>query len=261
VRARATAGDRWVRRFRPAPDATHRLVCLPHAGGAAGTFQPWSRALSPRVDVLAVQYPGRQDRHGEPLVGSVRELADGGVPALEPWTDRPYSLFGHSMGASVAFEAARALEAREAGPAVLVLSGRRAPPPEPAAATGRRHLLDDDALKREIEQLGATMPDVLADPELAQLVLRVVRSDYRAAETYWAPPEAVVRCPVVCLVGSDDPLVSPEQARNWRRHTSGAFELHVLPGDHFFLDRHREAILGRIVEHLGAPPAEGAWAS
>jgi len=259
--APATAGGRWLRRFHPAPDATHRLVCLPHAGGAAGTFHPWSRALSPRVDVLAVQYPGRQDRHGEPLLGSVRELANGVVSALEPWTERPYALFGHSMGASVAFEAARALEARGARPALLVLSGRRAPPPSPAAATGRRHLLDDDALKCEIEQLGGTMPGMLADPELAQIVLPVVRSDYRAAETYWAPPEAVVRCPVVGLVGSDDPLVCPEQARDWRWHTSGPFELHVLPGGHFFLDRHREAILGRIAAHLGAPAADGARAS
>lgn len=256
MRARATAGDRWIRRFFPAPDATHRLVCLPHAGGAAGAFHSWARALSPRVDVLAVQYPGRQDRHAESLLGSVHELADGVVSALEPWTDRPYSLFGHSMGASVAFEAARTLQARGAGPAVIILSGRGAPPPAPE--TGWRHLLDDDALKREVEQLGGTMPGVLTDPELAQIVLPVVRSDYRAAETYWAPPEAVVRCSIVGLLGSDDPLVSPEQARDWRRHTSVAFELHILPGNHFFLDRHREVVLGWIVEHLGVPAAEGA---
>jgi len=256
MRGRPTAEDSWIRRFSPAPDATHRLVCLPHAGGAAGAFLPWSRTLSPHVDVLAVQYPGRQNRHAEALLGSVHELADGIVQALEPWRDRPYSLFGHSMGASVAFEAARALEADGTGPAVLVLSGRGAPPPAPT--TGWRHLLDDDAIKREVEQLGGTPPGVLADPELAQVVLPIVRNDYRAAETYWAPPEAVVRCPVVGLVGSDDPLVSPEQAREWRRHTSGAFVLHVLPGDHFFLDRHRAAVLSRIVEHLGVSATEGA---
>ncbi|MDQ0954324.1 surfactin synthase thioesterase subunit [Streptomyces phaeochromogenes] len=102
----ATNSERWIRRYHPAPDASTRLVCFPHAGGSATFYHPVSRALSPEIDVVAVQYPGRQERRTEPLVDSVEKLADLIVPELEPWLDRPLTFFGHSMGASLAYEVA-----------------------------------------------------------------------------------------------------------------------------------------------------------
>lgn len=125
----AAIDDLWVRRYHPAPEARHRLFCLPYAGGSASYFLPVARALSPHVDVLAVQYPGRQDRRHEPCVESVEELADLLVDIVKPWADRPLSLFGHSMGASVAFELALRLEALGIVPHSLFASGRRAPAP------------------------------------------------------------------------------------------------------------------------------------
>src|SRR5262249_29653456 len=98
--------DLWVRRFHPAPSAGSRLVCLPHAGGSASYFLPISRGLSPQVEVLAVQYPGRQDRRAEPCIEDVGGLADQITASLQPWIDRPVALFGHSMGAILGFEVA-----------------------------------------------------------------------------------------------------------------------------------------------------------
>ena len=124
----------WIRRYHPAPDAAARMLCLPHAGGSASFFFPMSRDLTPRVEVLAVQYPGRQDRYQEPCLTSVDDFADqiGAALADLEWADgadgeRPLALFGHSLGASVAFELTRRLEAAGRKPAVLFVSGRRAP--------------------------------------------------------------------------------------------------------------------------------------
>lgn len=116
----------WFRNYGPAPDACVRLVCLPHAGGSASFYFPLARALSPKIEVLAVQYPGRQDRHAEPCVQNIEDMADRIAEALGPWTDRPYALFGHSMGAMVGFEVARRMEASGKGPLELFVSGRQA---------------------------------------------------------------------------------------------------------------------------------------
>jgi pyochelin biosynthesis protein PchC len=96
--------DLWLRCYRPVDDPAIRLVCFPHAGGAASAFLPFTRRLDADVEVLAVQYPGRQDRRGEPFVDSVNGLVDGLLPALLTRADRPLAFFGHSMGATVAFE-------------------------------------------------------------------------------------------------------------------------------------------------------------
>src|ERR1700712_4687720 len=115
----------WIRRFHESPGASARLVCFPHAGGAATYFYPLSRTLAPSIEALAVQYPGRQDRRAEPCVDDIHELADLVAPALLEWADRPLALFGHSMGATLAFEVAGRLEKAGVRPAGLFVSGRR----------------------------------------------------------------------------------------------------------------------------------------
>src|SRR5688572_31092003 len=105
-----TEVDLWVRRFHPADDAETQLLCLSHAGGSASYFFGVSRALAPEVDVLAVQYPGRQDRLREPCLRSIHDLADALVPAIAPLTGRPLAIFGHSLGATLGYEVARRLE-------------------------------------------------------------------------------------------------------------------------------------------------------
>src|SRR5688572_26153562 len=94
--------DRWIRRFHPSPEAAARLVCFPHAGGAASFYFPMSEALSPAVEVLAVQYPGRQDRLAEAPLADINALADHITSGLSHLDDRPLALFGHSMGSLVA---------------------------------------------------------------------------------------------------------------------------------------------------------------
>ncbi|MER7519742.1 alpha/beta fold hydrolase [Streptomyces sp. NPDC126499] len=243
--------DVWIRRFHPSAAGDSEripLVCFPHAGGSAGYFHGLSRLLDPAgVEVLAVQYPGRQDRRGEAPMEDVREIAAAVVAAIAPWTERRPAYFGHSMGAVVAFEAARLSE-----PSVLFASGRRAPSTHRAEAF---HLLDDDALIAETERLSGVSSELLADPEMRELVLPPLRADYRAIETYRPEPDAVVRVPIEVIVGDRDPRVSEEEARAWRAHTTGQFGCTVVPGGgHFYLADRGEELAALITGRLARLP-------
>ncbi|KOV62335.1 thioesterase II family protein [Streptomyces sp. MMG1121] len=245
----AVVADDWVRCFRPEPSAKVQLVCFPHAGGSASFFHPVARALPGTVETLALQYPGRQDRRAEPCVDDIAALADLVVEALAPRLDRPFAFFGHSMGATLAFEVTRRLEQRRlGGPLTLFASGRRAPSrkrPE------RVHLLDDDGLVGEIRRLSGTEAELLADEELLRMILPAVRSDYRAIETYTYRPGPPLNCPVLVLTGDDDPLTTIEEARAWSEHTAGEFDLKVFPGGHFYLAAQQAAVLRTITDRLG----------
>ncbi|MFG2353520.1 thioesterase II family protein [Streptomyces sp. NPDC048521] len=242
--------DAWIRTFDAAMEKGPvvdglRLVCFPHAGGSASFYFPYAKLLRPEIEVLAVQYPGRQDRRGEPCLDRIATLADRAAEVLRVRRpDERLAFFGHSMGAAVAFETARRLE-RGPGPRVLRLfaSGRRAPSvfrPEFV------HRKDDDGLVAELQALSGTDPALLADPEVRALVLPTIRSDYRAIESYRCEPGASVACPVTVLIGDADPRVSVADARAWEGHTSGGFDLRVLPGGHFYLEEQRDVVVAGI---------------
>lgn len=243
----------WIRRFRPQDDAPVRLVCLPHAGGSASYFLPVATALSPAVDVLAVQYPGRQDRRGEPCVDSLEELADQVVMQLHDWTGRPLALFGHSMGATLGFEVARRLERAGTVPVALFASGRRAPS---CFRDERVHLEDDEGLLAEVRGLSGTDSRVFGDDEIVRMVLPALRADYRAAETYRYQPGEPLHCPIVGFVGEDDPKVTVDEARAWEHHSAAPFEFHRYPGGHFYLNEHAAAVTGEIRGRLAPGTAQ-----
>lgn len=232
----------WLKRFHPAAPGAPRLVCFPHAGGAASAFHPLSAVLAPAVDVLAVQYPGRQERHAEPLVDDLFVLADRLADVLAAEVSGPMAFFGHSMGASLAFEVARRL-----GPVGLVVSGRRAPSSFPGGPVPER---SDDELLADVRRIGGTDPRVLAHPELLRVVLPVLRNDYKAAETYHHRPGPDVECPVLALFGDSDPRVTEDEVRRWAAHTSGFFELKSFAGGHFYLNDHLEEVAGLLNERL-----------
>ncbi|MEE1754632.1 thioesterase II family protein [Streptomyces sp. SP18CS02] len=239
----------WIRRFHPAPEAGTRLVCFPHAGGSATFYFPVSRAVSPGVDVLAVQYPGRQDRLNEPCVDDIPTLADRITEELVGWADRPLTLFGHSMGATIAFEVARRLEARGIVPLGLFASGRRAPS---SHRDERVHLRDDDGLVRELQRLSGTDAEVLADEAILRMVLPAMRSDYRAVETYRYTAGPPLNCPVTALTADDDPLVDVAEAEAWAQHTVAPFRIRVFTGGHFFVTAHAESVMREITGHIEA---------
>ncbi|MFF0648037.1 thioesterase II family protein [Streptomyces tendae] len=239
----------WIRRYRPAPDAGVRLLCLPHAGGAASYYVPVAAALAPAADVLAVQYPGRQDRRSEEPLGDLRELADRVADAVGDGDERPLAVFGHSMGALLGYEVALRLEEAGRGPVRLFVSGRRAP--SAVRPSEDMHKRTDGALLDGVRRLSGTDAQVFEDEELVRMVLPAIRADYRAVETYEPRPGDRVRCPVTVLTGDDDPMATVEEAHAWSAHTEGPTDLHVFPGGHFYLNDRAADVLTVVRAHLG----------
>jgi len=245
---------KWVRNFHPAPDGSVRLVCLPHAGGSASFYFPMAKAFGPEVEVMAVQYPGRQDRRDEPGIDTVSEYADEIFAVLRHLDDRPLVLFGHSMGAVLGYEVAiRLARAGLPAPMRLFVSGRRAPS---CHRDENLHQHSDLRIVRELRELGGPHQGMLDDPEMLSLILPAIRGDYRAIELYRHDAEARLDCPVTVLVGDDDPRVSIDEARAWAGHTTARTELEVFPGGHFYLIEHSKAVIDLVARRLSVRGAE-----
>ncbi|MCX5381135.1 alpha/beta fold hydrolase [Streptomyces sp. NBC_00091] len=241
----------WLREYHPAPDSGLTLVCFPYAGGAASYFHPLSEALSPGVRVLALQYPGRQDRRNEPVRTSVDVLVDEITEVLSASVSGPMVFFGHSMGSTLAYETARRLEADGQGDRVLglVLSGRRAP------GTVREetvHLRDDAGIIDEVVRLDGTSAALLSDEDIVAMVMPALRGDYTAVETYVPLEGTRLRCPVSVLTGDADPQVTAEEAGAWAEATDGDFRVRTFPGGHFYLNAQRDAVNAALAEDLAA---------
>ena len=240
---------RWIRNFHPAPTARTRLVCFPHAGGSASYFFPLSAALAPEFDVHVVQYPGRQDRYKEPFVDDIDDLADAVFSALEPLTEAPVALFGHSMGAVLAFEVARRMERLTGRPPVLVFaSGSRAP----SRYGDEREEKDDQGLIEVMRELGGTDPRVLNDRDMLSTFLPAFRNDYRALQRYHRGTEVVISAPVVVMTATDDAKTSLDDARAWNEHTSGGGDVHTFEGGHFYLEKQPQRVIEVITTALRA---------
>ncbi|MFG2004668.1 thioesterase II family protein [Spirillospora sp. NPDC048911] len=235
--------EQWVRRFRDGDGCGTKLVCFPHAGGWAAAYRTWPQGLPSDVGVLAVRYPGREDRHGDPLPSGLEVLADDIADAFGELARHRLVLFGHSMGASVAHEVAVRLQERGCPPAALCVSGRR----PPRLLDDRRRLSGtDEEIIADIVRFDARRAAVFADPDLRKMVLPAIRADYRLVDDYCGGDRPPLDCPVYGYVGDDDPEVTVEQMRGWAEVTRQAFRLRVLPGGHFYLMAEEAALLADL---------------
>ena len=238
----------------PRPAARVRLYCFPYAGSGAGVFRSWSDGLDPRIEVRAVLPPGRERRFVEPALGTVTDMADSLLPALLPGLDPPFALFGHSLGAMLAFETARRLSAAGRAPIHLMVSAARAPH-QPMHSVSYHRLPDTEFLPA-VSKLGGTPDELTANAELAALMLPTLRADFMAAETYAQQPDLPLPCPITAFGGTDDPVVSSARLDAWADHAGAGFRKHELPGNHFFIATARSALLELIerelIPHLAA---------
>jgi pyochelin biosynthesis protein PchC len=245
----------WLRNPRPRRRPRLRLVCFPHAGGSARFFYPWLRELPVAIELLAVQYPGRDDRLDEPVLDRMDLLTDPLAEAVAEVADVPLVLFGHSMGASVAFEVARRLDSRS--PDLLrhlFVSARPAPfSSDPALAQQR----DDDTLVRELARLGGTDSTLFDDPEIRATLLPAIRGDYRLIEGYRYRAGPPLTCATTAVVGSHDPEVPNRLAEGWQAATTGTFTLRVMPGGHFYLTERRSELIAYLLTALGMRGGHG----
>ncbi|HXB53924.1 MAG TPA: alpha/beta fold hydrolase [Vicinamibacteria bacterium] len=234
-----------------------RLFCFPYAGGAASAYRGWAEALPSAVEVCPVQLPGRGSRFLEPPLRRVGDLVPAIADGLRPLLDMPFALFGHSMGALVAFELARELRRRAlAGPVLLAVSGHHAPhwpDPEPPFA----HLPDPEFLAEVCNRYDGIPPEVLAEKELLDLMLPVLRADIQALESYAYAADTPLDCAFSCFGGEDDPHVSRAELEAWRDQTRGTCTVRTFPGRHFFIETSRGAVLQALRQGLEARTTAG----
>jgi medium-chain acyl-[acyl-carrier-protein] hydrolase len=237
----------WLTLPSPNPKARLRLFCLPYAGGAATLFRAWPNMLPPDVEVVALQPPGRGTRLLEPAFTRLTALVEAAMEVIVPELDRPYAFFGHSMGAMLSFELARALRReRIAGPARLFVSGRRAP--QTPSDEPPSYNLPDDEFIEELRQLNGTDQEVLEHPELMQLMLPLLRADFELVQTYEYKPEPPLDCPISAYGGLEDFEEGQETLEAWREQTTASFSLRMFPGDHFYLQK--KGTQGLLLEAL-----------
>ena len=235
----------------PANDAgaQRRVFCFPYAGGGTIAYRGWSRALSPDLSVCPIALPGREYRLREPLETNLLALVEALLPALP--LDKPFCFYGHSMGALLAFEAARALRRRGLpGPLGLIVSACR-PPQGPFSQPV--HHLSDDLFVEAMKRYQGIPQAVLAEPELMAMALPILRADIGLFEEYQYRSEAPLECQLTALAGLSDGEATPEQMRGWQLHSRGPFQLRTYAGGHFFIQSAASDVLSdleNIVNHF-----------
>jgi pyochelin biosynthesis protein PchC len=241
--------ERWVRRFRDDDECETKLVCFAHAGGGTNAYRTWPTGLPSDIGVMAVRYPGREERYDDPFAPTLEALADDIADALSELARHRLVLFGHCMGASVAHEVALRLQERGCPPAALCVSARR--PPSALADRRTDYGTEEDIIAHAVS-LDASTAVLFEDPHLREAVLPAVLADYRLTADYAGGPQPPLYCPVYGYAGADDPEEDPERMHGWADATHGAFRLQVLPGDHFYLRPEETRLLTDLGEVLGS---------
>ena len=253
----ASRPSAWLQRLtRDSVAGSMRLFCFPYAGGSASVFRDWNAYLPKNIDAFAIQPPGRETRFAEPPVSDFREYVKQSVQAILPFTDRPFAIFGHSLGAAAAFETARLLEKHGVATRLLIVSGRQSPgsPPRNAPIA---HLPDADFLKA-VASYNGTPAEVLDNQDLMEILLPMMRADFSLAENYRYTPDLKLSCPIIALASRQDQWLDAETIARWSGMTAGPFESKWFEGDHFYLNQYTRELVELVGERLRLPPGVDA---
>jgi medium-chain acyl-[acyl-carrier-protein] hydrolase len=247
---RATDADTWLSCPRQKPDASVFLICFPYAGGSPAAYYPWAAALPDSINVCSVHLPGRGTRLREEPFNRMASLVPVLTDVLTNFLSHAerFAFFGHSLGASIAFEIVRELRRRgQSMPTHLFVSGSRSPQ-EPY--TDHIHGLPEAEFLEEIRQMGGTPPEILNHKELMALLLPTMRADFAIRETYAYHEEPPLPCPITAFGGLTDYIVAQESLEDWRTQTARGFSLHMFPGDHFFPFQSQASLLEMVSQRL-----------
>jgi surfactin synthase thioesterase subunit len=233
------AFERWIKHF-PGDGTGGAAVVFPHAGGAAAAYRPLAQTLSRAgVDIFVVQYPRRAERLAHPAPPTVAELAQQLFDAGDWKSVAPLRLFGHCMGAVVAFEFARIAQQHQVLVRRLWVSAQQAPsalmelPPLPTT---------DDGVLADMVDLGGTDPRLLEDEDFVDLLVRAVRADYQAMARYRCAADIRITADITAIGGDADHRVSREHLQRWETHTTGQFTFTLLDGGHFYITDHLDTV-------------------
>jgi medium-chain acyl-[acyl-carrier-protein] hydrolase len=246
---------RWFRRF-VSPSASARLFCLPYAGGSAGLYRNWHDWMAPEVEVVAVELPGRGIHQRAAPLDRMEAIVETLLVAMMPLLDLPFALFGHSLGGLIAFELSRALaRGGHATPVQLFVSAVEAPHLPSRGAT--LHDLPQSEFLAELRRFNMGAAQALKNEELAEILLPVLRADFRVAETYRHLGGPPLTHPITVFGGLHDAAIPPDALEAWQRHTRDRCLVRLLAGDHFFIHEYEHVMAASVARCLrgGLSPA------
>lgn len=235
------------------PAAAIQLVCFHHLGGGGYGFLPWANHLAPHIEIVAVQLPGRENRHAEEPLTTADQVFDGLVPVLQAQLRGRYALFGHSMGAGLAYRfASRIRQTNELPPPQrLFLSGAAPPSCRPANSHDHNQpAASDRALLALLRRTGGVAPEILRAPERNAAILDLLRADFQVLQSIDGPDDTPLPISFTLVRGVADKLCTRSQIEGWRTLTAVDFEHRTVPGGHFYNDEGVEKLLNLIDDRL-----------
>lgn len=241
----------WFAPVAARPDRRVRLFCLPHAGGAASVYRPWS-ALLPGIEVCPIQLPGRETRLRERAYTRIEDLVPALAGAMADRLDAEYALFGYSMGALIAFELARELRRRGARPASrLILAAHGSP--RLASRRPPIHELPDHAFVRELLTWNGVPAEIAADRDALGFFLPLLRADMTLCERYVYREEPPLDVPIAAFGGRRDADATDTDLAAWAAETTAPCVVRMFDGGHFFLRERRDELLAAVAAALETP--------
>jgi medium-chain acyl-[acyl-carrier-protein] hydrolase len=244
----------WIVGGRTSSSSLCRLFCIPHSGSGAFQFASWKNFLPEFLDICPVQLPGRENRLRESPLTRVKTIVESLASELNDYLDRPYILYGYSLGALIAFELARELRRRKSRPPLSLYALARRAPHLPQSDPPLHHLSDDLFLAELARRYGAMPAIILQDAELMKLLTPALRADISALETYVYKEEDPLDCPIYAFGGKFDSTAKEKDLEAWRLHTKRTFELKIFHGDHFFIRNNQQSVFSSILATLSQVP-------
>ncbi|EBR9311536.1 TPA: thioesterase II family protein [Salmonella enterica subsp. enterica serovar Muenchen] len=238
----------WFQFFPGMTESKMQLFCFPHAGGDASLFHSWVEFMPSDISIYFCCFNKRLDRFQKIIPKNfsslIHELAD----EMGAVINRPWAIFGHSMGGAVAHELVLELFRRGVPqPSLLAISGCGAPQ---FHKMGTLHQMSDEELCQELIRLDESNANILSHPEIRKLILPAIRADYRLIENYRSIPTDILSCPLAVFWGTEDWELTEEAVSGWKVWSKGEVHQRSFSGGHFYLNHHREAVVSTLCELL-----------
>lgn len=231
----------WFIRPQQKNNSKLNIFCFPYAGGSASSYLPWADYLPESVELFSVQPPGRSSRMFEKPFTRMGPLVEDFLEEFSKFTNTPYILFGHSLGSRIAYELMVSCQTKRIRlPEHFIISGSRG-----AHISYREdpiYNLSDEEFVSKLKELNGTPTEILENKELMNLCLPTLRADFEIADTY-SSSKVILDCATTIIGGQEDHNVSYENLNCWNELFINNGDIHLVPGDHFFIDKNRAAVL------------------
>lgn len=238
---------KWVFFNKAIPEAKYRIFLFPYAGGGATTYQSWLSDFPENIEVATINPPGRGNRINEHPIENMQEMVEGLIECMVQYLDKPFVFFGHSFGASFAYEVVFQLRKRGLNlPEHFFASGRRAPHLPPRRPPW--HNLPDKEFREEIEKLNGMPPRILKNDELMEIFTPILRADVKVANEYRREPDGLLSFGVSVFGGTQDVSIKKEDIGQWQKHFNQTIDLRMFEGTHFFIEEKKEEVVNSILD-------------